>query len=159
MEGGKSFGEYLAAAAERHPRGSLERVQALGEAYLRFAMENQAYFRVLFSLQREDPRRLEDLPEGGGFDLLRQAVIDAQETGVIRRTDPDLMALFLWSVAHGVMTISLACNIEECRGYRAANAPGTPLDMFRAFREYVHNGIRAEVAPASGGGDERGAQA
>ena len=71
------FGEYLERAAGTQPRGSLERVQALGEAYLEFATENEAYFRVLFSIQRDDPRALEDIPEGGGFDLLREAVEDA----------------------------------------------------------------------------------
>ena len=138
----RRFGEYLEDAAQTQPKGSIERVLALGEGYLRFAMENEAYFRVLFSIQRDDPLRLEDLPEGGGFDLLRQAVVDAIEAGAIRDIEPDLMALYLWSVAHGVMTITLACRIEECHGADQTGVPETPLELFRAFRTLVRDGLR-----------------
>ncbi len=139
------FGEYLERAAGTQPRGSLERVQALGEAYLEFATENEAYFRVLFSIQRDDPRALEDIPEGGGFDLLREAVEDAIESGAMRPVQPELVALYLWSVAHGVMTIALACRIEECVHSKAGGVPSTPLELFRAFRTLVQDGIKAPV--------------
>jgi len=137
------FGEYLERAAATHPRGSLERVHALGEAYLQFATENESYFRVLFSIQRDDPRGLEDIPEGGGFDLLREAVEAAIESGAMRPIQPDLVALYLWSVAHGVMTITLACRIEDCAHSKAEGIPSTPLELFKAFRTLVQDGIKA----------------
>jgi AcrR family transcriptional regulator len=148
------FGEYLERAAATHPRGSIERVLALGEAYLKFATENEAYFRVLFSLQRDDPRAIEELPEGGGFDLLRQAVEDAIEAGAMRPVPPDLMALYLWSVAHGVMTITLACRIEECHESTTDGIPSTPLELFRAFRPLVRDGIGSSAGVLSPVGSE-----
>lgn len=150
------FGEYLGRAADLHPRGSLERVHALGEGYLQFATENDAYFRMLFSIQREDPRALEELPEGGGLDLLRQAVEDAIEAGVMRSTSPDLVALYLWSVAHGVMTISLACRIEECHEANATGIPSTPIELFRSFQTLVWDGIKAPAERSSLVADRKG---
>ncbi len=141
------FGAYLKRAAATHPRGSLDRVRALGEAYLQFATENEAYFKVLFSIQRDDPRALEDLPEGGGWDLLRQAVEDAIASGAMRPVDPGLAALYLWSVTHGIMTIALACRIDECSQSSAPGIPTEPLDLFRAFQPLVRDGIRAPAEP------------
>ena len=59
--GYQRFGEYLNEAMEKHPAGSLERVFALGDAYVRFAFENQEYFRVLYSIQARMPRDVSDI--------------------------------------------------------------------------------------------------
>ena len=150
----RRFGKYLETAASVHAKGSLDRLHALGEGYLRFAIEHQAYFRVLFSIHREDPRRLDELPEGGGYRVLRQAVVDAIEAGNLRNAQPDVVALYLWSLAHGVMTIALACNIDECQEARTAGRPGTPVDLFHAFRSFVRDGIAASVAQESAAGPE-----
>src|SRR5512134_1722804 len=56
------FGTQLEEAVRSQPAGSLERVAALGQAYITFAMENEAYFRVIFSIDPRNPRSFEDLP-------------------------------------------------------------------------------------------------
>lgn len=139
------FGEYLAHAADAHPVGSLARIRALGLAYIRFAMDHQAYFRVLFSIQRNDPRAIEDLPEGGGYDLFRQAIVDAIDAGRMRHANPDLIAMYLWCVVHGLVMISLACRFEQ-GGECATDLPGTPEELFAAFAPLVEDGIRAPGA-------------
>jgi AcrR family transcriptional regulator len=64
--GFERFGAYLSAAGEEQPPGSLDRLAALGEAYIRFALENEAYFKLLFSLQHPHPHSIDDLPHGAG---------------------------------------------------------------------------------------------
>lgn len=142
-QGFDRFGEYLRSAANAHPAGSLERVRAIGEAYLRFALENQAYFRVLFSLQHEQELSLEDLPEGGGYGMLRRAVVEAVGAGTMRKTDPDLMVMYLWSITHGLLTISMACRVDRCPEFDAEHAPLSPLELFRAFGPLIRDGIAA----------------
>jgi AcrR family transcriptional regulator len=150
VQGGfRRFGEYIEDAMRRHPRGSLERVRAVGEAYLQFALENQAYFRVLFSLQHPDPHTLEDLPEGGGYGLLRQAVVDAMQAGTMREIDPDLMVMFLWSLTHGLLTISMACRIEQCPEFEREAVSHTPLELFQAFGPLVREGVLGPAGVAS----------
>ena len=137
------FGEYMESAMRRHPEGSLERVRALGEAYMSFALENIACFRVIFSIQIPDPRDLEDLPGGGGYPLLRRAVVDAMAAGVIRPGDPDLVSVYLWSTVHGLVTLALACRFRGCED--CGDDP-TPQDLLRGFRPFIEDGLR--VPPA-----------
>jgi AcrR family transcriptional regulator len=154
QQGFRRFGEYLRSAAGAHPVGSLERVRAIGEAYLRFALENQAYFRVLFSLQHEQEMSLEDLPEAGGYGMLRRAVVDAIESGAMREADPDLMVMYLWSIAHGLLTISLACRVDRCPEFDVERAPLSPVETFRAFAPLVWDGIaRVGGGPVASDGE------
>ncbi len=155
QSGFRRFGEYLQHAAEPHPRGSLERVRALGEAYVRFALENRAYFRVLFSLSPGQPHSITDLPDGGGYGLLRAAVVDAMGAGTMRRADPDLVVMYLWSMTHGLVTIGLACRIEECPELGPGIAHGHPLELFEAFGTFIHEGLarHPQGAPTENNGE------
>lgn len=154
--GFREFTRYLQDAAQAHPSDSLERLRALGEAYIRFALDHQAYFRVLFSTRRPRPQAIEELPEGGGYELFRQALVHAMEAGTIRRTNPDLLAMYLWCVVHGLVTISLTCGFEEKAECAPPGIPGNPIELFHALGPFVRDGIRAPAswAAAGDGGDQ-----
>lgn len=137
----RRFEATLQAAAARHPRGSLERLHALGEAYVRFALEHEPYFRVLFVIQHEAPQALEDLPHGGGYALLRETIEEAMAYGHLRQANPDLMALYLWSVVQGIVSIALACRLEACPTCAQAAVDGSPVELYRAFRGFIREGI------------------
>jgi AcrR family transcriptional regulator len=137
------FGAYLEAAAASQPAGSLDRVAALGEAYIRFALENEAYFRVIFSMNLKNPRALEELPGGGGYPILRQCVVDAMESGAMRRGDADSVAHFLWSVVHGIVTLSMTLRLRGCEGCRGSGDDASPLALFQAVRPFLRYGLSA----------------
>jgi AcrR family transcriptional regulator len=149
------FGAYLTDAGESHPRGSVERLAALGEAYIRFALENEAYFKLLFSLQHPHPHSIDDLPHGAGHGLLRSAVLEAIEAGSIRRYDPDVVVMYLWSVAHGLLTLSMSCRIDECPEFEHGAVQYGPIELFEQFRPLVRDGIAAVRADR----DEHGGSA
>lgn len=140
--GYRRFGEYIQAAADRYPTGSLERVLGLGEGYVRFAFENQEYFRVLYSIQSRNPRELDDLPGGGGYHLLRQCVVDAMGSGAIRSADPDLVAHYLWTSVHGLVTLSLAYHLEAPECAAKASVHGSVVELFRSFAHFLADGLR-----------------
>jgi hypothetical protein len=154
QSGFQRFGEYIQQGMASHPKGSIERVRAVGEAYLRFALENQSYFRVLFSLQHPHPHTLDDLPEGGGYGLLRQTVVDAMDAGTMRTIDPDLMVMFLWSLTHGLLTISMSCRIDDCPEFGKESVAQTPLDLFHAFGPLVREGITGPAAAPAAAEDK-----
>ena len=142
--GFQRFESYLARAIEEQPVGSMDRVAAIGSAYARFAVENVQYFRIIFTIQPRTPRDLDELPGRGGYDLLRQCVLEAIESGAMRATDPDVVVLYLWSVVHGLVTIFLACSPEpllEEMGIDASDPGQAVIPMFEAFRELVADGL------------------
>jgi AcrR family transcriptional regulator len=135
------FGAELEDAARREPVGSLARVAALGEAYIRFAVENETYFRVIFRIDLKDPPAVEDLPGGGGYPLLRQCVADAMASGAMRPTDPDLAAHYLWMLVHGIVTLALSCRLRGCEGCRGEAVEPSPLELFHAFAPFIRHGL------------------
>lgn len=134
------FGTEMQAAAARHPGGSLARVKALGEAYVRFAVENEAYFRVIFSITVPNPRELEELPHGAGYPLLRESIVEAMASGAMRQGDPDLMAHYLWAHVHGVVTLALSCRLEHCPQCQGRTDP-IALELYHAFGPMLRDGI------------------
>jgi AcrR family transcriptional regulator len=143
-QGFERFAGYLRSAIVDLPVGSAERVKALGDAYIRFALENREYFRVIFASHAETPRDIEELPEGGGYELLRQAVVDAMAAGTIREADPDLVVLYLWTHVHGLVTLLLTCE-PDARCEHTGRRLSAP-ELFARFSEFVYGGLRPEGA-------------
>ena len=145
---------YMWKAIEGLPAGSMDRVAALGEAYIRFAHENREYFKIIFAIQTPAPRKIDDVPGQGGYRVLRQCVVEAMEAGNIRKMDPDIVVLYLWSVVHGLVTIFMACDPKEMFAESGCCADMEERDMaiglFERFREMVRVGLEPE---AGGGGN------
>ncbi|MGD2215242.1 MAG: TetR/AcrR family transcriptional regulator [Gemmatimonadales bacterium] len=141
-QGFERFTGYLRDAIVDLPVGSAERLKALGEAYIRFALENGEYFRVIFASHAETPREIEELPEGGGYELFRQTVVDAMEAGAIREADPDLVVLYLWTHVHGLVTLLLTCE-PDARCEHTGRQLSAP-ELFTRFSEFVFDGLQPE---------------
>jgi AcrR family transcriptional regulator len=106
-EGFRRFRLDLEAAwggADRGPRG----LEAMGLAYVRFAVAHPSHYRVMFGGLIEidaDP----DLQREGAaaFQVLFDAIVSLQESGDVRRDDPMLVSRYVWAVVHGIAMLSL----------------------------------------------------
>ncbi len=147
------FGEYLEGTLSRHPEGSIERVAALGARYIEFALEHKEHFSVIFSIQTSNPRAIEELPGGGGYPLLRQCVNEAMASGAMRKSDPDLVSMYLWSVVHGLTTLRLACGSDEPHEHAPGFFHASPIDLLHAFQDFITNGLRPHDGAPSEAGD------
>jgi hypothetical protein len=56
--------------------------------------------------------------------------------------------MFLWSLTHGLLTISMACRIDHCPEFGKDAVAHTPLDLFKAFGPMVREGIMGPAATA-----------
>ena len=146
--------DYMWKAIEDLPAGSMDRVAALGEAYIRFAHENREYFKIIFAIQTPAPRLIDDLPGQGGYRVLRQCVVEAMEAGNIRKMDPDIVVLYLWSLVHGLVTIFMACDPKEMLAETGCcddmDEKDLAIGLFARFREMVKVGLE----PTIGGGSD-----
>ncbi|HZZ59946.1 MAG TPA: TetR/AcrR family transcriptional regulator [Roseiarcus sp.] len=79
------------------------RLEALGEAYVRFAIAHPGYFRVMF----HGDAMGSGLTEAGlrSFELLRDAVLACQKTGAAPAGDPAPLVMTVWSAVHGFATL------------------------------------------------------
>jgi AcrR family transcriptional regulator len=143
-QGFERFSGYLRGAIVDLPVGSAERLKALGEAYIRFALENREHFRVIFASHAETPQEIGELPDGGGYALFRQTVVDAMGAGTIREADPDLVVLYLWTHVHGLVTLLLTCE-PDARCEHTGRRLSAP-ELFTRFSEFVLYGLRPEGA-------------
>jgi AcrR family transcriptional regulator len=78
-------------------------------AYVRFAEENPAEYRMMFGAELA---RRDDLPglhtaSLGVFGLLREGIARLQQRGVIGAGDPGLMAITSWATLHGLVLLLL----------------------------------------------------
>ncbi len=143
------FDEHLQKSIAVHPVGSLERLTALGEAYIHFALENRQHFKVIFNIETSNPKAIEDLPGHGGYNLLNGCVRDAMASGAIKPGDPDLIALYLWSLVHGVVTLTMACQIHGGQTCDPATPPGSQAELLRQFAPFIRQGLEAVATPAA----------
>lgn len=95
------------SAARARARTPRARFEACGSAYVTFAMENTAHFRVMYRPElasaREQPRL--DHAASKGFELLVQCVKECQDAGVAPKGDPLPLVITSWSTAHGLAAL------------------------------------------------------
>jgi AcrR family transcriptional regulator len=106
-EGFRLLHEELSSAWERAGRGR-EGLEAMGAAYVRFAVWHPSHYRVMFGADLIDVEHDELKQEGAGaFAVLVQAIVMLQQEGLARRDDPQQMALFIWAAVHGVAMLAI----------------------------------------------------
>jgi len=82
----------------------LDRLGACGVAYVLFAVEHAAHFRVMFGPHFTRPLT----PPGedaDAFGLLVGAIAEAQRAGEVRDGAPEELALACWSMVHGLASL------------------------------------------------------
>jgi AcrR family transcriptional regulator len=108
------------AAAEE---SSIKRLQALGMAYVNFAVTHRAHFEVMFRpelLTPDDPRLA--VAGAATFAILRGAMQDAHAEGYGRHWDVDDLTLACWALAHGIVELT-ATGVMDKAGYTAGAPP------------------------------------
>jgi AcrR family transcriptional regulator len=120
-EGFRRFLVALAEADEASADRPEERFTEIGVAYVRFAVENPAYFSVMWRSDVQDPRDPAVVEFAApAFEILRRNVADLQARGWKRDDDTLGVAIGCWSVAHGLATLwlegALASQLPEGGG-------------------------------------------
>ena len=87
-------------------------LQTLLESYVRFAAEEQPYFRLMFrpELRKGKARTSVDLVQAAGdeaFEVLIDVVRRCQETGNVAPADVRAITLLAWALGHGLATLLL----------------------------------------------------
>lgn len=143
-EGFLTLRQQLVTAWEEGDRGRAA-FEAMGVAYVRFAVANPSHYRVMFG-GFVDPQASE--PEwateaAGAFEALVDALAALRRDGRVRGDDTVTMARFVWAVVHGVAMLGIDGQLRE---------PGGVEELTRYAIERLRTGIGLDT-------DHRPAQA
>jgi AcrR family transcriptional regulator len=104
-------GFRLLATALREAWGSGGRrgFDAMGLAYVGFAVAHPSHYRVMFGGAVRPAKRRDDPNDPGtnAFQVLVDAIVEQQRAGLIRHDAPLQLARFIWAVVHGVAMLAL----------------------------------------------------
>jgi AcrR family transcriptional regulator len=119
-EGFRTLRERLVAAWEEGGRGPAG-FDAMGVAYVHFAVANPSHYRVMFGgFVDPEARQPELIAEGeGAFKALVDALAALQQAGLVRGDDIVTMASFVWSVVHGVAMLGIDGELRKSAGVEA----------------------------------------
>jgi AcrR family transcriptional regulator len=114
-EGFRRFRNALRTARLDASADMATRFRNMGRAYLRFATENAACYRLMFGRAplRQDPELCE--ASDAAFGELLAAIEQLQQQGLIRRDDPHAQAVYVWSLMHGLASLTIDGKLRECR--------------------------------------------
>ena len=107
-EGFRTLRAALVESWDTGGRGR-EGFDAMGVAYVRFAVAHPSYYRVMFGgvVRPGDGSRAVGDPGADAFQVLVDAIVEQQQAGVARGDDPRQLALYIWAVVHGVAMLAL----------------------------------------------------
>jgi AcrR family transcriptional regulator len=107
-EGFRLLRLQLVEAWEQGGRG-VQAFEAMGAAYVRFAVANPSHYRVMFGGFVHDSATDPELAQegAGAFQALVDALVALQRSGSVRRDEPLQLARFIWAVVHGIAMLTI----------------------------------------------------
>ena len=102
-------------AAQASQGDPLVRLEAVAQAYLRFAIDKPDHFRITFSGVVEAEQNYPDYVEQSKrcFALVVEVVADCQANGILKPGDTQLVAVSVWSCIHGFVQLFLANQLPS----------------------------------------------
>ena len=121
------------------PRDAAKGLRQLAISYVRFAHQYPAEYRVMFGAEILTDDDYDELRASSRavFDLLSGGIAALQERGIIRKGDPDTIAIGAWAMMHGLVMLSLD---------RQATVAAQPLDeLVVAVTDLLMHGMAAPI--------------
>ena len=110
----------LADALDGVAKGGRHRAADIGEAYVRFARENPAAYRLMFDLAQPDETAYPELAAASARARISMSgyVRELVEAGVLAG-DPETLGYIFWATIHGLVVLDLAGRIPPDPGFDA----------------------------------------
>ena len=133
----EGFRMLRAALHEAWGTGGRAGFDAMGIAYVHFAVAHPSHYRVMFgglaARHEASPADAEGAGESAdAFQVLVDAIVAEQAAGRVRREDPQALALYICAMVHGVAMLALDGLLPP---------PTTPDVLARLGIARLHGGI------------------
>jgi AcrR family transcriptional regulator len=126
----------LTDAWEKNGRGR-EGFEAMGIAYVQFAVDHPSHYRVMFGGFIESCTKDAEFIEEAksAFQVLVDSLVEQQRAGLVRNDDPLLLARMIWALVHGIAMLVIDGQL------RGSDERGEVLNRFAIDR--IRDAIRA----------------
>lgn len=114
--------------------GGRKGLEAMGEAYVHFAVAHPSHYRVMFGgFVRDHAPDPELAKEGAGaFQVLVDAIVAQQKEGRLRSDNPLALAQYIWANVHGIAMLAIDGQLKQ------------PIDeVIRFANERMRTGIES----------------
>ena len=122
----EGFGREMFEAAEDAGEDPLARLEAMGAAYVRFALANPHRYRLMFGakIQGSPHPEVHEAAHAvyAGFVA---AIVDCQEADELPAWDPVELAGLIYATSHGAVDLALSGQRDEAKGL------GDPMSLLR----------------------------
>jgi AcrR family transcriptional regulator len=97
------------AAAKATASSPVHALSALLRAYVAFAQQQPAYFRLMFRPELSQPQKHPDVEAAGdaASGYLEETVADCVHAGIISAAQADCLAVTIWGLGHGLASLWL----------------------------------------------------
>jgi AcrR family transcriptional regulator len=114
--------------------GGREGLEAMGAAYVRFAVAHPSHYRVMFGGYVRNAAPDSDLAKegAGAFQVLVDAIVARQKEGRLQRDNPLALAQYIWATVHGIAMLAIDGQLKQ------------PIeDVIRFANERLRTGIES----------------
>lgn len=113
-EGFRSMLQWLQPEGDNTDRDALASFQAMGVAYVSFALSNPTHYRLMFGREFVDRSAYPMLQEAAEalFALLLGMIERCQQAGQMRLEEPHLLAQVVWANVHGLSLLLLDSQLN-----------------------------------------------
>ncbi|MFI6869689.1 TetR/AcrR family transcriptional regulator [Nocardia sp. NPDC050406] len=128
-------------AAREQAATPVARLATLADAYVRFARERPAYFRLMFRPELSQSHKHPDTSAAGdaAFAVLAETVAAAVEAGALPAAEADILAMTWWSLAHGLASLALDGKLPERAAQMGMTVPDLSDRVSRLFADLVES--------------------
>lgn len=101
--------QWLQQVLESSTLTQVELIKALGVQYIKYALSNPAYYRVMYGSYVADYQKYPQVEQAAekSFTILINAIAQGQKAGVIRSGKAKELGYVCWSLVHGVSMLYL----------------------------------------------------
>jgi AcrR family transcriptional regulator len=114
-EGYKLLYDQLDAAIQAHAGDEHRQLIEIAWTYVQFAIHQNEFFKIMFSGYLEQEQEYPEFVEVSQktFRMVMAVVSACQKVGILRDTEPDLMAVLLWGQVHGVISLTMMGQVSH----------------------------------------------
>jgi AcrR family transcriptional regulator len=126
-----------------------DRLAAAGRAYVRFAVDRPALYRLMFGPRRAAGAEAVRAAGAAAFDVLVAVIADGMASGAFRQGEARAAAFTAWALVHGVAQLAI-----DRTGPVSADDPASLDGPLRAAHETMMHGLAAQRPTDPDGGRE-----